>query len=118
MKRRYLTSKAKTALWKRQGKRCAGCARTIKHVQDRIIEADHMCPIWCGGDNDEDNWQLLCRPCHATKTKRETAARAKMKRLERKRWGALKKPKGRKLESRGFDTRLRRKFDGTVEVRT
>ena len=113
-RRRYLTPKAKADLWKRQDKRCAKCARTIKYVQDRIIEADHMCPLWCGGDNADDNWQLLCRPCHAAKTNRESKARGKTNRLA----GGPKKRRGRAIPSRPFDKFWRKPMNGRVEVRT
>ncbi len=115
MKRRYLTPKAKAALWESQDRRCAGCRNpiTLAEMQD-----DHEHPLWCGGDNEMDNRQGLCDDCHKPKTKCEAKARGKMKRLERIRLHGLKKPKDRKLESRGFDMRLRRKMSGRVEMRT
>ncbi len=119
MKRRHLTPKAKAALWQRQGERCAGCRGSLKLAD---MQADHMHPLWCGGDNT-DNWQGLCRACHAAKTKREAGARGKMNRLVEVRLG-LKKPPRCKLQgrafgpSRGFDKRLRQRLNGRVEVRT
>ncbi|KKN17946.1 hypothetical protein LCGC14_0960920 [marine sediment metagenome] len=112
MTRRYLTPKRKAELWQQQSGGCAHCRAPLV-----LAHADHKNPLWCTGTNDADNWQLLCIPCHGAKTKREAAARAKAKRLERRRWEALKKPKGRKMQSRGFDTRLRKRMDGRVEVR-
>ena len=111
--RRHLTSKAKAELWQRQSGGCACCRAPLV-----LAQADHKNPLWCTGTNEADNWQLLCISCHGAKTKREATARAKVKRLERMRWEALKKPNGRKMQSRGFDKRLRKRMDGRVEVRT
>lgn len=111
--RRYLTPKAKAALWQHQDERCAYCARPLKLTD---AQADHMHPLWCDGKNNE-NFQLLCRACHASKTKGEATARSKMKRLERIRLDG-RKPKASKIESRGFSKRLRRRMNGTVGART
>lgn len=111
MKRRYLTPKAKDKLWQQQNGGCAHCRAPLV-----LAHADHKNPLWCTGTNEADNWQLLCLLCHGAKTKRESAARAKTKRLENARLG-LKKQRGPKMQSRGFDKRLRKRMDGTVEVR-
>lgn len=113
MTRRYLTPKAKLGLWKEQGQRCAEC-RTVTAFSR--MQWDHILPLCLGGLNDE-NWQGLCSPCHVQKTRLEAGMRAKADR-QRKFHEGMKKRRGRKMVSRSFDTRLRRKFDGTVEVRT
>lgn len=113
MTRRYLTPKRKAELWQRQNGGCAECRAPLV-----LAHADHKNPLWCTGDNAADNWQLLCIPCHGAKTKREAAARAKTKRLENIRLHGTKKRRGRKMQSRGFQTRLRRRMSGVVEVRT
>lgn len=115
--RRYLTPKAKAVLWQQQSGGCAECRTPLV-----LTHADHKNPLWCTGTNEADNWQLLCIPCHDAKTKREAAARAKTKRLERKRFESLKKQKSRTLPShpfgpsRGFEGW--RKFNGERVVRT
>lgn len=41
-------------------------------------ECDHIVPLWEGGTDDEDNLQLLCRPCHKAKTREEAVRKARM----------------------------------------
>ena len=100
-RRRYLTAKAKAELRAVQQGRCAECDRLMED-----IEWDHILPLCLGGTND-NNWQGLCRPCHVEKTRREAGMRAKADRLRK----GPKKPRGRKLQSRGFSKRLRQKLD-------
>ncbi len=92
--RRYLTPKTKAALRQQQGKHCANCRGPLGLFN---CHADHQNPLWCTGTNDADNWQLLCGLCHARKTHREAAARAKTKRLENVRLHGIKQPKGRPM---------------------
>ena len=112
-RRRYLTATVKAEIYWAQYENCDECGDDVSLAD---IEWDHILPLCLGGTNDDDNWHGLCRKCHAAKTKREAAARAKTKRLENVRLG-LKKRRRRKLQSRPFDTRLRRKVSGQVEVR-
>ena len=35
------------------------------------MQIDHIIPLVVGGSNDIDNLQILCRPCHFSKTKSE-----------------------------------------------
>lgn len=61
--------------------------------------ADHIHPLWLADRQNPEhlrywragNLQTLCGPCHARKTKREAAARAKMKRQMDK-FKIVKKP--------------------------
>jgi len=80
------------------------------------FERDHRHAVALGGGNELDNLALLCIGCHAEKTRRDVKAIAKAKRIARKLAGTWPKH-GRKLQSRGFDKRLRKKLDGTVEAR-
>ena len=118
MTRRYLTKVEKSALWNYQNQRCAGCGEPTAKP-----EYDHVNPLWSGGGH-EGNFQALCGPCHTAKTGSESTARGHTKRLEKQRLGVEKKRPGRKLParpfgpSRGFDTSLRRRMNGRVEVRT
>ena len=111
-RRRYLTPRAKLDLWTEQGESCAECRKATAFSR---TQWDHVLPLCLGGAND-DNWQGLCGPCHTAKTRREAGMRAKADRQRAYHEG--KKRRGRKLPSRPFDTRLRRRFDGSVEVRT
>ena len=113
MTRRYLTPKAKIALWRQQDECCAECRASLPMSK---LQWDHILPLCLGGANN-GNWQGLCLPCHAKKTHLEAGMRAKADRQRRFHLGA-KKRRGRKLQGRGFNTRLRRRVDGTVEVVT
>ncbi len=112
--RRHLTPKAKAALWHEQECACADCREPLPLPWSH---ADHIAPLWATSDNSLSNFQLLCSRCHKLKTKREAAARGKSKRLENTRLNGRKVAVS-KIQSRGFDTRLRRGFNGKVEVRT
>ncbi len=112
--RRHLTPKARAALLERQGNACACCHDPLALNK---AQADHMAPLWATADNGTDNFQLLCGGCHARKTRAEAAARGKTKRLENARLNG-RKVAASKMQSRGFDTRLRRLMSGKVEVRT
>ncbi len=112
-RRRYLTAKAKAEIHHDQNGCCAECGDWIMLAE---TQWDHILPLCFGGVN-ENNWQGLCRKCHTAKTKKEAGMRAKADR-QRESHEGTKKRRGRKMPSRPFDTRLRRKFNGTVEVRT
>lgn len=59
----------------RYGYRCANCGAVWVSTRDEI---DHIVPRERGGSNDESNLQPLCNhPCHAEKTAREAAERAR-----------------------------------------
>jgi hypothetical protein len=59
-----------------------------------------------GGEDTDENCEVLCVPDHARKTALDAVARAKAKRLAAKNADpetrALAKPKGRKMQSRPF----------------
>lgn len=82
------------------------------------FEADHGCPVGLGGGNEPENLFKRCIRCHSVKTKRDVRAIAKAKRIARKLAGTWRKPKGRPIQSRGFRTDIRRKFNGKTEART
>ncbi len=112
--RKRLTPKVKKCLWLRQDKRCTDCKGLIS-LDD--LDADHSNPLWCTGSNSPSNFQLLCQDCHDVKTKRESTARGKTKRLAQQTAGIAKKRRGRKLESKPFDKTMKRPFGDKVEVR-
>jgi len=66
----------RSALLIKQARACAGCGCPVG--DDAII--DHVVPLGDGGADRWENLQLLCRPCHAVKTKEEATARARRKR--------------------------------------
>ena len=78
---------------------------------------DHHTAIALGGADTPENLRAVRVPGH----KRISAVDIRMIRKadrQRKAWLGLKKRRGRAMQSRGFDTRLRKRMDGTVEVRT
>lgn len=61
---------------------CAMCGRVVAYP--RSFELDHIVPLWQGGEDSDNNCQLLCvhwcdgikHGCHAAKTAMEATARA------------------------------------------
>jgi 5-methylcytosine-specific restriction endonuclease McrA len=66
---RHISDATKRAVWERDGGKCCGCGGVEN------IEYDHKVPVSKGGNSDESNIQLLCRPCNrAKRTKLATPA--------------------------------------------
>ena len=101
-KRASLTKRERAAMIQRQGGLCFtfGC-------DGKPTIAEHFTPVALGNDQKPDC--LLCDECADAKTKRDIKAIAKVKRLRRG-----KKPTKRPIKSRGFDTRFKKRMDGTV----
>jgi len=55
-----------TTLLKRQRRKCAHCGLYFR--ESDVMEVDHRIPKSLGGKDSYDNWQLLHRHCHDTKT--------------------------------------------------
>lgn len=60
---------------------CKGCGRVVAYP--RGFELDHIVPLWQGGEDVEENCQILCvwfdesgvkQGCHASKTAGEASA--------------------------------------------
>lgn len=58
---RHISDKVKRAVWERDGGKCAKCSSSDD------IEYDHVVPVSKGGNSDNSNLQLLCRPCNRSK---------------------------------------------------
>jgi 5-methylcytosine-specific restriction protein A len=54
---------------------CCHCQAEGRVAQGQ--EVDHIVPLWAGGEDDETNYQTLCKPHHAAKTAREAGERAR-----------------------------------------
>lgn len=70
---------ARARIFRRDGPNCGDC-RTLVDITPKTshpCELDHTIPLWNGGADDDTNRRLLCLVCHAAKTKREAAERAK-----------------------------------------
>ena len=58
---RHISDATKRAVWDRDGGKCCSCGST------KNIEYDHKHPVSKGGNSEEGNIQLLCRPCNRAK---------------------------------------------------
>ena len=58
---RHISDATKRAVWERDGGKCRSCGST------KNIEYDHKHPVSKGGNSEQDNIQLLCRPCNRAK---------------------------------------------------
>ena len=87
--------------------RCYICEQKIKVGE--AWEADHVIPFALGGADDESNMRPAHKVCHAPKTVADVRRIAKAKRMAAKHHGIKKQSK--------WQTKFRRKFDGTVELR-
>jgi len=108
-KRGHLTKRQHATLLASQGGQCCvpGCTET------RGLIGEHSTPsAWIGGKPD----QLMCPAHHALKTPLDIKKIAKVKRILKRLTGARRARK--KITNRGFDKRLRKKLDGTVEARS
>ena len=47
------------------------CEMCNKKLTEKNFQIDHKLPLACGGTNDEENLQVLCKPCHFEKTRHE-----------------------------------------------
>ncbi len=123
MPRKRFHRRVYLGILKRQHLHCA-CGCNEKFSRKEGYQFDHEHDLALGGPDTPENLQALRTPCHAKKSRKGAAARAKTKRLENIRLHGARKRRGRAMQSRpfgpgrGFQTRLRRCFDGTVEVRT
>ena len=60
--------KEKVYFKKKNQSKCNMCSKTLTEKNYHI---DHILPLACGGTNEKDNLQILCKPCHFEKTKNE-----------------------------------------------
>lgn len=94
----------------RQGGRCV--LTGIEFTPANKPEFDHIVPLWLGGENRESNLQAITVDAHKRKTQAEATVRAKVN-ATRKKHLLGKKP------AKGWNTRFKKKIDGTViDLRT
>lgn len=112
--RRVLSRRQTIELAVRQNGRCGcGCGVKLDALKEGVID-EHIIPLELTGSNDLENRALFRKPCAAKKTTDDFAKIAKAKRLAGE---TCTKPKGRPIQSRGFDKTVSRKFDGSVVAR-
>ena len=89
----------------RDGGKCRKCPNA-----DGPFIIDHISPLWISGDDSDGNLWTLCADCNKPKTARDMATIAKSKRI----LGITKTGPKRKIPSRPFDTRFKKKLNGNV----
>ena len=106
--RRQLSTKARLNLFLSYKGRCASC--TLPIPPGKGWDIDHIIPLALGGSDTTDNMQILCRPCHGTKTtKRDVPVIAKVERIRAKHLGAAR---SRRAMAGGKNSNFKRTFDG------
>ena len=99
------TDACKLRVLDRQGNRCA--LTGIEFTPANKPEFDHIVPLWLGGENRESNLQAVTGEAHKRKTQAEATVRAKVN-ARRAKHLLGKKP------AKGWNTRFKKKIDGTV----
>jgi hypothetical protein len=89
--------------------KCAKCGVKLKFEPHQIRD-EHVVSLFGGGTNDLSNRQLWCLACVKPKNASDAARHAKIKRLR----GQTKTGPKKKIQSRGFDKRFKRKMNGEV----
>lgn len=111
-KRRHISTKARVALFARKDGVCHICNGKVQPGE--AWDVSHPIPLQIGGADDESNWDVAHRKCHAIITATEDIPRiAKMKRQHAKHIGAGKSEP--KLRGAGFNKAPpQRRATGTV----
>jgi 5-methylcytosine-specific restriction endonuclease McrA len=119
-KRRSFTAKQRNMIATRQAWLCNVCK---KMMSNHAFDIDHIQRLDALGKHEPSNWQALCVPCHAEKTRtdnREAKKGARVRgekgqRARRERRGGSMIKSASKIQSRGFQKNVRRKMNGIVE---
>lgn len=114
-KRRPLTRAQLAELVLSQMGKCAACGSKLDFSKRGEVIDEHRVPLFSGGTNDTSNRELRCKPCATVKTSAEAPGRAKVRRIEGKKTQAdRRKQRGPQIKGRSFDTRYRKKMNGTT----
>jgi 5-methylcytosine-specific restriction endonuclease McrA len=103
------TRKQRAEMWLRAKGNCEGCGARLKASGGQY---DHVIPLSMGGENEVSNGQVLCGPCHGSKTAKEAPRRAKADRNRDKASGAYRRASRPIPGSKASG--WKRKLDGTV----
>lgn len=101
--------RVRVRVFERYEGRCYLTGRKIRAGEKWQIE--HRIALANGGENREGNLAPALVEPHAEKTKADVALKSKIARTRAKHLGLWK------AKTRGFDQRLRKRMDGTVELR-
>lgn len=113
--RKPLSPKQKLQMFVRHNGICCVCGCKINAVKEAWDE--HVNPLWLEGDNAAENRAPAHERCAKEKSGKEAGARAKVRAVAEKHFGAKKGPKkGRPLPGTKASG-LRKRMDGTVERR-
>ena len=115
MTRRRFPRRIYLGILRRQQLVCA-CGCDVMLTRAEGYQFDHLTALALGGADGPLNLRALRTPCHKKKSVQDIRRVRKADRQGKFHRGE-KKRRGPKLPSRPFDTRLRRRFDGIVEVR-
>jgi len=114
-KRRPLTRAQIAEITLRQLGKCARCSERLDFATKGAVIDEHLHPLADGGTNETDNRAFYCKPCAKPKTAKEARDRGKSKRIAEGRTQAdRRKQRGPTIKGRGFDTRYRKKLNGTT----
>jgi len=109
--------RVKEAIIARQNGLCTLCGQPLVGR----IDFDHIRPLALLGDDTAENLQAIhAEGCHDKKT-RDDIKRIRKATRQAGEYGsqyARRKRNGPQLKSRGFDRSLRKKMNGTIEVRS
>ena len=111
--RRTLSTTARLELFLAAGGACQICGWRL--LPGTRWEVDHILPLSLGGRDETSNLQVLCAPCHGTKTRTiDRPALAKAERLRARHLGARRT---RHVIPGSRGSRWRKRLDGRVEPR-
>ena len=106
-KRKPRSAMFRLKVFEAAGGACHICERKIQSGEG--WEVEHVIPLALGGEDTEANMRPAHKDCHGRKTRADNASWTKAKRVRAKHLGIRKPSK--------WQTKFRRKMDGTVEIR-
>jgi len=110
-RRQFFSTTFRLNLFLKRKGTCASCY--LKIDAGKAWDIDHILPLALGGTNEPENLQILCKPCHQSKTYKSDIPRiAKTKRLKARHLGA-RSPSTRPLPG-SRRSPWKRKLDGSV----
>jgi 5-methylcytosine-specific restriction protein A len=112
-RRRHLTRLMRTRIFDSTKGMCCLCQTKIDAERGAKWIVEHIKPLWLGGADDESNMGPAHQACAIEKTISEAPVKAKSDRMRANHLG-IRKP-SRMPGSR--DSGLKKKMNGTVEVR-
>jgi len=106
--RKAMGKARRKAVWDAHSGLCGLCSCPVTLGAPTVM--DHKTPLELGGMDDLANLWPLCQGCNKTKTRRDIAQIAKMRRIHKQ-----EKPREpSRMRSRGFDKSLSKRMDGRV----